>query len=222
MKRSRLAFALIPALVACIPTQPPTVRIAPANMKVDTHFPGKYLAVIQTGGWTVPLKVNSQQPSLFRSPCANTVLNHNFDDGWRITAERALRGALRDVTFTDTLPTPEDLRKGGYDASVIVTGMDIDDQVTYQPLLFSYEVSATVQLDAVAVITPANGNPMQVLISGAGKSSSDQKADGSERPSQGWIGCKIIPMAARDAARHALQELGLHLAEEVVAQLKRH
>jgi hypothetical protein len=151
--------------------------------------PGKYAAWVQSGGWKLDVKSSGYV-------CGAWSFDTDINTPYRSAMQEALTRGLQKVDFVDTTLSPEDLKKQGYDAQVILYQGNAKAQFGVSENLFSGTAGSGVELTSTMAVIRQQGLAYQVTISGQGSGGKDV------------FTCDRIGDAIGAAAASAIQDMG--------------
>jgi len=163
MRTVWLASAL--ALSACVyQAQLPSIDAVGAA-SVGARQPGRYAALVQTGGWNMNSTVVGWN-------CAAHTYQADVNPSWVQGMTNALQASLETVAFPERVLSPADIAAGGYAAFVSFTQSNATSRVTVAPrVFFGADAVSETALEGIVVLQLPDGTREQQPISGRGTSS---------------------------------------------------
>ena len=163
------------------------VPVASTGFVQFDAIPGKYAALVQSGGWAINVKMEGLN-------CLAWDFNTDVNPSYIGAMQEAFRKAIGNVDFISSPMTPQDLAKSGYDAQIIVMQGGARGAVVIRPGLLSATSVAEVNLDAILAVTDVGGTISQQPITATGTASS-----------QVYLGCGEASAAVGVAAKNAVE-----------------
>jgi hypothetical protein len=165
---------------------PPVAISSPIGME---PVPGKYAAWVQSGGWKLDVKSSGYV-------CGAWSFDTDINTPYRSAMQEALTRGLQKVDFVETTLSPDDLKKQGYDAQVILYQGNARAQFGVSENLFSGTAGSGVELTSTMAVIRQQGLAYQATISGQGSGGKDV------------FTCDRIGDAIGIAAASAIQDMG--------------
>jgi hypothetical protein len=103
---------------------------------------GNYAATVQTGGWALQTKSKAFSCGAWTF---DTDVNSSYEDALR----NALTRSLEKVDFTPEILSPDDLRRKGYNAQIVVHQGNADSSFLVSTRWFSTTARADVELSVI-------------------------------------------------------------------------
>jgi hypothetical protein len=165
----------------------PAVRIA-APMGMEP-VPGRYAALVQSGGWKLDVKSNSYT-------CSAWSFDTDINASYRTAMQEALTQGLQKVDFIEETLTPEDLQKRGYAAQIVLYQGSATAQFGVSQNMFSGTAGSGVELTSTLALIGPKGLAYQATVTGQGSGGRDV------------FSCATIGEAIGVAAAGAIQDMG--------------
>lgn len=175
-------------LVGCtqqahVPLQRVSVPL-PAGQK---PIPGHYAVFVQVGGWVLKSET--------RNLCDVWSFILNVDDAYEQAMKEALAKSLEKVTFVSEILSPDQVKKGGYNAQIVIHQGHANTSFHIVPKFFSASACGEVGLSTVVAITTSAGLVYQTSI--------EEKGEGNKK-----IGpCREAAEAIRQAAEASILKM---------------
>lgn len=176
-----------------------TATVPPANTGFiqSDQIPGKYAALVQTGGWAINAKIEGWNCGAW-----------DFDTDVNPTYVAAMRdGLLRgvgQVVFVDAPLDPQGMKEGGYDAQIVIMQGGADGRVGMVPGFFSATSQAEVTLNAIMAVSDANGPVIQQPLSARGTAAGNVVWGCNEAaPAVGTAAKNAVELLVKDAVLYA-------------------
>ena len=168
-----------------------TVHVPPTNVTGLANFtptPGRYAAMIQSGGWVLNTKPDGFVCGAWTF---KTDINKVYEDAMR----EVLTRSLEKVDFVPTPVTPTQLAASGYDAFFAVQQGNADSKFGISQGFFSSTANSNIELASILAITDERGSYYQQTITGKGAGTS------------GVMFCPSIEEAIASAAQDAVRDI---------------
>ena len=165
----------------------PAVRIA-APMGMEP-VPGKYAALVQSGGWKLDVKSSSYA-------CSACSFDTNINASYRTAMQDALTQGLQQVDFIEETLSPEEIQKRGYAAQVVLYQGNAKAQFGVSQNMFSGTAGSGVELTSTLAVIGHKGLAYQATVTGLGSGGRDV------------FSCATIGEAIGAAAAAAIQDMG--------------
>lgn len=128
---------------------------------VGQKQPGRYAAVVQSGGWNMTTELKSWT-------CSAHDYKADLNPAWEAELKEALMSALEIVDFVAAVLTPPEIAQNGYDGVLVFTQSNAAAVATVNSGFFTGETNAETKLDMILVIQYPNGQKDQQLLSASG------------------------------------------------------
>lgn len=186
---TRIIVVLVGLTVGACTYQAQVPAIDGAALPVaGTRQPGRFAALVQTGGWDMTTEI-------FGISCSLHTYKADLNPAWDGAMKSALTNALEKVEFVaEVLPAPE-LVKLGYDGQIAVTPSNASTKMGVMSRFFSADAVSETSLDGILVVSFPDGTLQQEAVRGRGVSQ------------KGVFTCGDIPPAIGDAGALAVQDI---------------
>ncbi len=175
-------------LAACTYEAPvPTVSGA-SLATIGAQQPGRYAALVQSGGWNM-------KTDLVGFTCSAHAFKADLNPAWEQEMKEALTAALKEVKFVAAVMTPSDVSNQGYNGFLVVSQSNATSKAGVTAGFWEGTATARTDLDAILVVTHANGKTEQQALAGHGVSSESSMT------------CEAVETAVTNSASLALQDI---------------
>lgn len=165
----------------------PSVTIQPqANL---IPLKGKYAAMVQTGGWQLETKNSGHTCGAWSF---TTEANKAYADAMRDSISQS----LETIDFIDEALLPEDVKRKGYAAQIVIYQGNATSSYSVNPGFFTGTAVGNMTLNTNIAVTDTTGLVNQYSVSSSGVG---QK--------EGLIGCEGAGVAISNAGQDAIKNL---------------
>jgi hypothetical protein len=164
----------------------------------ETPVAGNYAATVQTGGWALQTKSKAFS-------CGAWTFEADVNSPYEDALRNALARSLEKVDFTPEILSPDDLRRKGYNAQIVVHQGNADSSFLVSTRWFSTTARADIELSVILAIRDGTGLIYQNTATGKGSGSRSIFAC----PSIG----QAVGASAQTAVRTIVRDIIVHLRD---------
>ena len=133
-----------------------------ALASVGARQPGRYAALVQTGGWNM----TAERAGL---DCALSTYEADLNPTWDQAMRGALAAAVEKVDFVSTVLSSSELAQQGYDAEIAVTQSNAASKMGIIRHYFAgVTIASETSLDGILTISYPDGTLQQQAVHGQG------------------------------------------------------